>query len=73
MFVEAPAQTVEACADGVRFVGKELTLTTIELVLVHPKPSVMVNEYVPLIADVALEVTVGFSCDEVKPLGPVHA
>jgi hypothetical protein len=73
MLVEAPAHTAESRAEGVRLVGGELTLTAIELVLVQPKPSVIVNEYVPLIADVALEVTVGFSCDEVKPFGPVHA
>ena len=34
-------------------------------------PTVMVTEYVPASAVVAL-VRVGFCCDELKPFGPVH-
>ena len=37
---------------------------------VHP-PTVMVTEYVPASAVVALE-RVGFCVEEVKPFGPVH-
>ena len=73
MFVATPAHTVALCAAGVSALGNELTLTVVEPLLTHPKPSVMVTLYVPLMVAVALPVTNGFSSVEVNPFGPVHA
>ena len=73
MVVETPAHTVADAAEGVRAVGSALTLTVVDPLRTQPKPSVMVTLYVPLMAAVALLVTLGFSCVEVNPFGPVHA
>ena len=73
MLVETPAHTVADAAAGVRAVGSALTLTVVDPLRTQPSPSVMVTLYVPLIVAVALLVTLGFSCVEVNPLGPVQA
>jgi hypothetical protein len=49
-----------------------LTTTLVEPAAEAQPLTVMVTEYVPASAVVAL-ARVGFCCDEVKPFGPVHA
>jgi len=53
-------------------VGSALTTTVVVALLVQPFEFVTVSEYVPAIAKVALEDTVGFCAFDVNPLGPVQ-
>ena len=54
--------------------GKAFTTTVVlaGALLVHPLEFVTVSEYVPTIANVALDDTVGFCTFDVNPLGPVQ-
>src|SRR5256885_17266291 len=56
---------------GVGVAGVALTTTFVVPAAEVQPLTVMVTEYVPASAVVALE-RVGFCCEEVKPLGPVH-
>src|SRR5262249_32123611 len=66
---------VAAMAFGAVTIGAVGSLLTVALVVppddAHPL-TVAVTEYIPLAATVAFEID-GFCCDDVKPLGPIHA
>jgi hypothetical protein len=57
--------------DAVGVAGVAFTTTLVEPAVEVQPFTVMVTEYVPVSADVAL-LRVGFCCEEVKPFGPVH-
>ena len=56
--------------DTVLDIGEAITACAV-FVLEHPNSFITVTVYVPELADVPFDI-IGFCCDEVNPLGPLH-
>jgi hypothetical protein len=70
---DVPTQIVAGFAmRSVGVAGRALTVTIVLVEALQPLELVTVSEYVPAIAEVALDETVGLWRFEVKPFGPVQ-